>query len=242
LSAPCSRPHPPLGGGGNIKLQVLHLSGNAVAVKGREPCCPIPSAASQLLLASRDAGAHTASRETLWGGYTQPGIAMWLPGWPLKEWCRWFSAMPVHGYSATCANHVRSSQGPLMASQMAGGGSGTDNHTPEAMPRETQKSRPRGHGSGPPVAQDPPNTYSCWYGTRHPLAPAHVLHHCQGCWAHGHRMGSSNPMAQTPPCFSVWAGSPASPATEHRGKAGGAAGTAASVPSLHLQGSQRLSC
>jgi hypothetical protein len=156
LSAPCSRPHPPLGGGGNIKLQVLHLSGNAVAVKGREPCCPIPSAASQLLLASRDAGAHTASRETLWGGYTQPGIAMWLPGWPLKEWCRWFSAMPVHGYSATCANHVRSSQGPLMASQMAGGGSGTDNHTPEAMPRETQKSRLQRPweratgGSGPP--------------------------------------------------------------------------------------------
>jgi hypothetical protein len=47
--------------GGDIKLQILYLSGNAIVVKGIEPCCPIPSAASWPPLAPRDGHAHMVS-------------------------------------------------------------------------------------------------------------------------------------------------------------------------------------
>lgn len=43
---------------GNIKLQALHLSGNAIAVKRTKTCCPIPSAVSRPLLAPENRHAH----------------------------------------------------------------------------------------------------------------------------------------------------------------------------------------
>jgi hypothetical protein len=72
-------------GGGDIKLQVLHLPGNGIAVKGTEPCCPNPSAVFWPPLAPRDRCAHMASWDTPWGRNTQHGTAVWLPGWPLVE-------------------------------------------------------------------------------------------------------------------------------------------------------------
>jgi hypothetical protein len=68
---------------GSINNRPYGLSGNAIAVKGMEPCCPILRAESLLLLAPGNGHAHMASQDTPWGWHTCVAWATWLSSWSL---------------------------------------------------------------------------------------------------------------------------------------------------------------
>jgi hypothetical protein len=70
LACPLQLPTPTsnLWGSGDIKCSTL--SGNTIAVKGKEPCCSFPSAVCWPRLAPADRHAHMASWVTPWGNHS----------------------------------------------------------------------------------------------------------------------------------------------------------------------------